>query len=202
MSPERNFSHKLDEALAQRRAGRTAPDTLAQFPKEAERLSPLLQKAQQIAGTPMPDPPAGAQTASKARMMAVLGKIKVNGAQNKEEIMDDLGTGLHKKPGRGLVVIILALAILFILMSTVNMAAFYSLPGSWLYPVKIGIQETHIFMAFDPKLKAERIAFYNQVRLHDLMTAVELGRFSMQDAQATMTAMPTPFSTPNPTPSK
>ena len=132
MSPERNFSHKLDEALAQQRTGRGTTDILAQFPAESERLSPLMQEAQRISNTPMPEPPAGAQAASKARMMAALGKIKANNAQLKEEVVDDLGAGLHKKPGRGLVVIILALVILFIFLSTLNVAAFYALPGSWL----------------------------------------------------------------------
>jgi hypothetical protein len=202
VSPERNFSHILDEALAQQKAGHVVPDILAQFPKYADRLSPLLQKARQISTTSIPTPPAGAQAASKARMMAALGKIKANGAQHKEEVVDDLGAGLHKKPGRGLVVFILALVILFILLSTINVAAFYALPGSWLYPAKITIQEAHILIAFDPEVKAERIDFYNQIRLNELTRAVELGRFSAQDAQATMTAMPTPHATPIPTPTK
>jgi hypothetical protein len=202
MSPERNFSHKLDEALAQRRAGRAVPEILAQFPEEAERLSLLIQEAQQISITPMPEPPDGAQAASKSRMMAALGKIKANGAQYKEEVMGDLGAGLHKKPGRGLVVFILALVILFILLSSLNMAAFYALPGSWLYPAKIAIQEAHILIAFDPEVKAERIDYYNQLRLQDLAAAVALGRFSAQDAKATMTAMPTPHATPIPTPTQ
>ncbi len=198
MSPERNFSHKLDEALAQQRAGRGIPEILAQFPDEAERLAPLVQKAQQIAATPQPKPSAGAQAASKGRMMTALGKIKTDGAQTKEVVMDDLGEGMRRKRGRGLVVAILTLVILFIIFSTINVAAFYALPGSWLYPVKIAFQETHILLAFDPKVKAERIDFYNRIRLQDLATAVELGRFTTQDAQATMTAMPTSNATPDP----
>lgn len=199
MSPERNFSDKLDEALAQQQAGRAVPEILAQFPEEAMRLHPLMQKAQQIARSPAPEPHPGAQAASKARMMAALGKIKTNGVHIKEEVIDDLGAGLHQKPGRGLVVFILILVILFILLSTINMAAFYALPGSWLYPVKIAIQDTHILLALDPRLKAERIEYYNLIRLQDLTKAVELGRFSALDAQATMTAMPTPYATTSPT---
>jgi hypothetical protein len=199
MSPKRNFSHILNEALAQRRAGCTIPEILAQFPEEAARLEPLLRMAEQVAKMSMPEPATGAQAASKSRMMDALGKIKSDGAHYKEEVMDDLGTGMRKKPGRGLVVAILTLVILFIFLSTINVAAFYAIPGSCLYPVKLAFQETHILLAFNPELRAERIERYNQIRLHDLTRAVELGRFSMQDAQATMTDMPTPKITPIPT---
>jgi hypothetical protein len=53
------------------------------------------------------------------------------------------------------------------------------------------MEETHILLTLDPIAKAKLSRFYHQRQIEDLQTAVDLGRLSPVDAQATMTAMPT-----------
>ncbi len=193
MSPERDFAHVLDEALALHLAGRPSEDVLAQFPEEADRLAPLLEVARRITSEPRVTPPPGAEPASKARMMQVLAEKKKSGAEHQENILDTLGNGLKGERGKKLILTLAILAILFILISTVSVCAVYALPGSLLYPVKTAFMETRILLTFDPELKTERITQYHRLLLDDLIKAVELGRLTEPDAQATLTAMPTPI---------
>lgn len=193
MSPERDFAQVLDEALTLCCSGRAINDVLAQFPEEADRLAPLLKTAQRISSVPQVTPPPNAEAASKARMMKVLGEKKKSGAAYQENILDILGNGLKGERGQRLILAITTLAVLFIIFSTIGVSAIYALPGSWLYPAKTGLMETRILLTLDPDLKAERIAQYHQLLLDDLAEAVDLGRLAEPDAQATMTAMPTPI---------
>ncbi len=81
---------------------------------------------------------------------------------------------------------------IFILVSSIIVSAIYALPGSWLYPAKLRMEETHILLTFDPIAKAKLAAHYHRLQLEELQTALELGRFTEAEVQATITAMPTP----------
>lgn len=195
MSPDRDFVLTLDEALDALRQGNRIRSVLAHYSDDAERLSPLLETAQTVIQTPHPEPSRDAAITSKARMMRVLGEKKTTGLRHKEDILDDLGAEFQREHGKGLIVAVLTLALVFILLSTFSVFTIESLPGSWLYPVKLTLQDTHILLTVDPETKQERIDFYNQLRLQDLRAAVEQERILEADAQATMTAMPTPAPT-------
>jgi hypothetical protein len=192
MSPERDFAHVLDEALALCHTGRSLEEVLDQFPAYADRLMPLLATARRIAAAPRVSPPDDAQSGSKARMMSVLQEKKKSGAEHQQNILDLLGEGLKGQRGKKLILILASLAVLFVIISAITVAAVHALPGSCLYPVKTAYLETRIMLTLNPVLKIKRIAHYHQVLLNDLAKAVELGRLAAPNAQATMTAMPTP----------
>lgn len=192
MSPERDFAHVLNEALALCHTGRSLEEVLAQFPEHADRLAPLLETARRIAAVPRVRPPDSAESASKARMMDVFQEKKKSGAEHQQNILDLLGEGLKGERGKKLILVLASLAVLFVIISTITVAAVYALPGSCLYPAKTAFLETRIMLTLNPALKTKRILHYNRVLMEDLAKAVELGRLAAPDAQATMTAMPTP----------
>lgn len=192
MKRERNFSHITNEALELLCHGQTIPAILARFPEEAERLAPFLETAQAVIRTPQPKPPKGIEAASKAKMMQGLSEKKSSFSQHKEDIMDDLGPGFQRERGKNLILAILVLTIIFILLSTISVSALAALPGSPLYPAKLALQDTRVLLTFNPALRQARITHFYLLRMHDLERAIELQRMPEMDAQATMTAMPTP----------
>jgi hypothetical protein len=192
MSPERDFAHVLDEALALCHTGRSLEEVLDQFPAYADRLRPLLETVRRIAAAPRISPPDDAQSGSKARMMQALEEKKKSGAEHQQNILDLFGAGFTGERGKKLILALVSLAVLFVIFSTIAVAAIHAIPGSCLYPVKTAYLETRIMLTLNPALKTKRILLYNRVLLEDLAKAIELGRMAAPDAQATMTAMPTP----------
>ncbi|MCB2214299.1 hypothetical protein KQH50_02770 [bacterium] len=192
MSPERDFAQILNEALALCHTGRSLEDVLAQFPEEADQLAPLLETAHKVATVPPAQPPVGAESTSKARMMTVLKEKKKSGAVHQQNILDLLGDGLKGPRGKKWTLILVSLVVLFVIISAIAVAAVNALPGSFLYPAKTAYLETRIMLTLNPVIKTKRILHYKQILVEDLTRAVELGRMTAPDAQATMTAMPTP----------
>jgi len=198
MRPERDFALVLDECLDAIQRGISPETILKQYPEKAERLSSLLKTAASVARTPNPTPPKGAEIASKARLMHVLAEQKTDSQRQKKLVMDELGTGFRQKHGKGIIVFICALALVFILMSSICAAAAESLPGSSLYPVKLAMQEFHLMLIFDPEKRQRHQELIYWVRQQDLLAAVEQGRIPQADAQATLSIMPTPRQTLTP----
>ncbi len=192
----RRFCHQLEDLLSATGDSLAEKALLEQYPKNGPRLAPLAALAREIRSTPRPEPPAGAFAASKSRLMESLDLKKTLGAQHKVAVMDHLGADLRQERGQRLILAILCLVMIFILLSTITVSAIYALPGSPLYPVKLRLEEARIRLAFDPITRDKLVKYYHQRQIKDLQTAVELGRLSAADAQATMTAMPTPTATP------
>ena len=193
----RRFCHQLEGLLSTEGDYPAKKALLEQDPQNGPRLAPLVALAREIRATPRPEPPVGAFAGSKSRMMESLDLKKTLGAQHKADVMDHLGVGLRQERGRRLIQAILILVLIFILLSTITVSAIYALPGSPLYPVKLHLEEARILLAFDPITRDKLVKYYHQRQLKDLQTAVELGWLSAPDAQATMTAMPTPTATPS-----
>ena len=192
MKRERNFSQVTNEALELLRQGQNIPTILTKYPEENKRLAPLLAAAQTLMRAPQPQPPSGVEAASKAQMMQGLSEKKSSFNQHKENILGDVGAGFQRERGKNLILAILLLAMIFILLSTISVSALAALPGSPLYPAKLALQDTRILLTFNPALRQARIMHYYHLRMLDLERAVELKRITEMDAQATMTAMPTP----------
>lgn len=189
---EKDFARQLEEAIQVSRNGQSINSILVHYPENAEVLAPLLKAAREILALPRPEPPTGAQAASKSQMMDSLNQKKALSAQHKVDVMGHLGLGIRQKPGQRLVVGILILSVIFILVSSIIVSAIYALPGSWLYPAKLRMEETHILLTFDPIAKTKLTAYYHRLQMEELQTALELGRFTEAEVQATINAMPTP----------
>lgn len=193
----RRFCHQLEDVLTAGEELPTEADLRAQYPHNGPRLAPLAAQAKEIRMTPDPEPPVGALPASKSRMMESLGQKKALSLQNRLDVMDHIGAGLQQQRGRRLALAILSLAVIFILLSTLSVSAIYALPGSWLYPAKLRLEEARVLLTLDPIAKEKLIRFYHQRQIKDLQAAVEHGWLLAEDAEATLTAMPTETPPPN-----
>ena len=193
----RAFSHQLDEALADLASGKNISQILPGASEEAEQLAPLLQQAQALWHTPFPKPPAGAEAASKRQLMQLISEKKSIRPQLQENVAEDLGPGFRQERGKGLILVLLVLTLVFILLSTIGVAAWHALPGSSLYAVKLNLQEMHILLTHDPARQQALREAYRQLRLEDLQKAIEREWITPEDAQATMTAMPPIVETPS-----
>lgn len=125
-------------------------------------------------------------------MIQGLNEKKNSFRQHKEDILDNLGTDIQASRGKNLVVAIVALVLIFIILSTISVFALAALPGSPLYSTKLALQDVRVLLTFNPVLRQARITHYYHLRIKDLERAVELQRIQEFEAQATITAMPTP----------
>lgn len=188
--PDRETALVLDEYLDTLQQGSSVEAILQQDPEKAEGLAPLLKMAAFIAHTPDPVPPDGTAIASKARLMRVLSEQKAEGWRQKQMVMDELGSGFHQGPGKGIIIFVFSLVLVFILLSSIFVTANESLPGSPFYPIKLAMQEFHLLFIFDPEERQRQQDFIYWVRQQDLLTAIEQERIPEADAQTTLTAMP------------
>lgn len=196
MRPDRELAFQLDDAIESLAHGKDSLPPLFGRTKDEQHLTTLIKTAHRVRETRNPNPPLGATSASKARMMQTLIEQALIGRRKKAEVLEDLGTGLRKESrGKGIILAVITLLFVFIFLSTLSAAALESLPGSWLYPAKLTVQQTHILLTFNPEVQQQRIENYYQARMQDLRAAVELKRLTIVEAQATITAIPTPGST-------
>jgi len=193
MKPERDFALILDESLDALQSGKSPESILNYYPDKAEKLAPLLKTAAIIAHTPNPAPPKDAAIASKARLMNMLAEQKKDSQRQKAMVIDELGAGLHKGHGRCIIIFVFILAVIFIILSSLFVTAAESLPGSPFYPLKLAMQDFRLLLILNPIEKQRRQDFILWMRQQDLLTAIEQERIPEADAQATLTAMPTPI---------
>ena len=195
MKPERDFALVLDECIDALQSGISLETILKQYPDKAERLSPLLQTAALIPNLPNPLPPKDAAMTSKSRLMEVLSEQKKDSQRLKKKVIDELGTGLHRGPGRGIILFVFSLVLVFILLSSLCVTASESLPGSPFYPIKLAMQDFRLMLILNPEERQRRQDFIYWIRQQDLLTAIEQARIPEAEARATLTAMPTPAAT-------
>lgn len=193
MRPERELSFQLDDAIESLARGQESLPPLFGRRKDEQRLASLIKTAHLLRQTPNPIPPMGAVNASKAHMMQALIERAISGKQKKAEVLENLGTGLRKEArGKGFILGVITLVFAFIVVSTLIIGMLESLPGSWLYPAKLTLQETHILLTFNTESQQKLVENYYQSRMQDLRAAVELKRLTTVEAQATIIALPTP----------
>jgi hypothetical protein len=193
MKPERDFALVLDECLDALQGGMNLEAVLERYPDKAEGLAPLLETAVLVAHTPNPIPPKSAAIKSKARLMHMLAEQKEDSRRQKAMVMDELGAGLHQGHGKCIIIFIFALVLVFILLSSLFVTATESLPGSPFYPIKLAMQDFRLMLILNPEEKQRRQDFITWMRLQDLLAAIEQERIPEAEAQATLTAMPTPM---------
>ncbi len=195
MKPERDFDVILTACLDALQRGVSLETILAQYPDEASRLQPILKNAQFVTRTPNPTPPCEAVANSKTRMIEGLIEKQTKIQQKKKAVLEHLGMHLGRNQGKCKIIWILSLALAFILFSTLAVCTAESLPGCWLYPVKLAVQDLHVFLTLNPEARVQLITFYCWCRQQDLLAAVEQQHIPEAEAWATLTAMPMPAPT-------
>lgn len=176
-----NFTNILDQAIARIAAGESIETILADYPFQQHELAPLLYAAWELSSlraVPPPlEPEAGLEvflaTARASRCEAV------NQRRHRRWLAERLA-GLEElwwHPRVRLTVgALTALILLFALMgSTVALAA-DSLPGDWLYPIKLANEEIRLSLTFDPAARAEYHLVRVQTRVQEIQRLVQADR--------------------------
>jgi DNA-directed RNA polymerase specialized sigma24 family protein len=180
---DRGFDMILDEALVAVQAGANPEKIAGRYPAYHERLMPLLTLARQLMVLPDPHPNPTAQMNSKTRMLQVLADQKKAHRIDQKNILEDLGGIFLKQRGKRLLLIVFVSVIVFIIFSSAGVASTQALPGMWLYPVKLTLQEVHVFLTFDPQSRQALVEQYQTQRQVDLERAIEGGLISAEDAE-------------------
>ncbi len=198
MSRKQNFEHILEESLQSLRRGETPEAIAARYPEDEDRLLPLLKTADWVSHMPAPVPSERAKMDSKARLMQTLSQQKQTHQIEKKNVLADLGNLLLRQRAKGLILAGLSLVLLFIFVSSIGVASAQAVPGSWLYPVKLTIQEIHILLTFDTQSREQLMETYQAQRQMDIETAIENELLPQDEASATLAAMPNAPITPTP----
>jgi hypothetical protein len=171
----------LDRALARLEAGEPVESILADYSSQRDELAPLLAAAQELSSlraVPSPAEPeaglesflAGAKAAhSDLASQPRLGRWLTNRLAALRN--------LWWYPRTRLVVrTMAALALFFVLMGgTITLAA-DSLPGDWLYPVKLASEEIHLSLTFNQTARAEYHLVRARTRAEEIQHLVQAGR--------------------------
>ncbi len=179
---DRKFDVILDEALRAVQAGAKIEEMAVRFSDEKDRLIPLLSLARQLQTLPEPHPDPTAQMNSKRRMLRALSNQKAASRIDRKNILEDLGAIFLQQRVKGVLLVIFAIVIFFILFSSVGVASSQALPGTWLYPVKLTLQEIHIILNFNPQSRQALVDHYQAQRQVDLEKAIEKGLISEDES--------------------
>lgn len=191
-----SLASNLDAALSALIRGDHPQAIVLAYPDQADLLLQLLLTAQKVRQTTLPVPSTTAVMSSKTQLMSLLDQKRSNRLQQQQKIVDDLGASLRRGRGTHAILTVMILIVIFILLSTLTVSALESLPGSWLYPIKVTLQHLHILITPDPAEKRMLTEFYSLQREQDFKAAVDLKRLSPAEAQGTQTAQPIFMITP------
>jgi hypothetical protein len=146
----RSYVPILDECLAAIMRGETVDDCLTRYPRQAERLRPMLEIASRVGHVP-------AMTARPVAQAAAWNSVRLRAA--------DLRSGKHRgvslptfNYGPWLRPVAIVLALFFAIGaagSGTALAAQDSLPDSPLYRVKLATENVHLWFVFDERHEAE-----------------------------------------------
>ena len=159
----RGFNSILDECLAALQQGEAVDACLSRYPRQADRLRPLLVLADKVRKTPpaLPRPWPQATAWQRVRQRAVDLRSPRRGIQL------NLSYGAWLRP------VAITLAVLVALFSAFGgtaLAAQNSLPDSPLYRVKLATEEARLLLVFDDVHKAEVLMEQSDERMDEILT--------------------------------
>lgn len=156
----------LDYCLDEIKKGKSIEYCLSLYPDFASELEPLLRLATDIEKLPKPAP-------SKEAINSTLIKIGEAIASQREK---KVAKKVFHWPFMLTPAIARALAIVLVFLIAVgSMAALStrSLPGSWLYPIKLATERVQFAFSRDPGGKAELRLTFAEKRLNELIKTIE-----------------------------
>jgi hypothetical protein len=156
----------LDRCLDEIKKGKSIGYCLSLYPDFASELEPLLRLATDIEKLPKPEP-------SKEAINSTLIKIGEAIASQREK---KVGKKVFYWPFMLTPTVARALAIVLVfLIAVTSMAALStrSLPGSWLYPIKLTTEKVQFAFIRNPEGKAELRLTFADKRLSELIQTIE-----------------------------
>jgi len=164
----RSFESILDECLAAVHQGEAIEDCLARYPRQAERLRPLLQLASRLgtALVPTARPVARATAWSLVRQRA--GSLR--SSRRRGLGLPAVSYSAWLRPAAIILAVFFALGAV---TSGTTLAAQDSLPDSPLYRVKLATEDVHLWLVFDEQHEAEILLDQSAERTAEIRELVQ-----------------------------
>jgi hypothetical protein len=164
---EKDMDTILDWCLDQMRKGKKIEDCLESYPRLASELRPLLHLAKDIGEIPRPEPRKEAINLTLMRVGEA-----VSAARSAKPFFQKIS--LHRFLARPAVAGALSTAlVLMLIVWGVGMLAAGSLPGDFLYPVKLVTERAKFLLTRDAEGKAELRIEFSDERLDELIRTAE-----------------------------
>lgn len=167
----RRFDSIVNECVGQMRAGATVDQCLARYPRQAERLSPLLALADKVARTPL----VSARTQAREQAWTRLSQRTLELRQGKRPAPVPtvrIHYGAWLKPAAIAASFVLAVSIA---SGGVVYAAQDALPDSPLYRVKLASEDARLWFVFDDEREAEILLDQSDERIDEITRMVARG---------------------------
>lgn len=174
----KEFEHILDECLDRTAKGEALEKCLADHPKHAAELRPLLESAAMVrekSASLEPRPEFRSQ--AKGRLLAQL-RTKGEAPPKRK------GFALFEWHYRWAIAVAAALLVLLIGGSTTVVASTNSMPDDFLYPVKIGVENVRLAFAGSDTSKAKLQAEFVERRAEELSRMAEEGKWGKVEKAA------------------
>ncbi|MEA3328099.1 MAG: DUF5666 domain-containing protein [Chloroflexota bacterium] len=188
------FEQLLDECRVRLEKGESLESILKAYPKEKNRLKPLLRAAMVVRSLPKTQHSNEALQSGKNRLLAEAYQMKLQNRFQENETK----SGFLRYTGRWLKNIQnkfiekenkkmkLASRLALYLVITVLVGGFFtttyasasSLPGDALYSLKLGWEKTRIALSFNENTKTELKNNFNQERLSEVNALLSQGRIA------------------------
>ncbi|MGD9100242.1 MAG: DUF5667 domain-containing protein [Anaerolineae bacterium] len=168
----------LDKALARLEAGEPLEAVLADYPSQRDQLMPLLLVARQLSSLRAMPPP----TRSEAGLAAFLEDAQAwrSGMPPRRRwrgnwlaVFRQLRWSPQTRLALGMVV---SLLVLFVLVGSTVVLSADSLPGDWLYPVKLAGEEARLVLISGQAARAEYHLLRARTRAEEVRRLVQEGR--------------------------
>ena len=158
----------LDWCIDYIREGKSIEYCLQQYPGYASELEPLLRLTQDFNEVPKPEP------RNEALNMTLLKIGEAAAEQRKKSKLlknfFNISLKINTPAWANVLGIIL---VLFIFMVTIKGISARSLPGGWLYPIKLSSEKVLFTLTRDPESKASLRITYSNIRLDELIQTIK-----------------------------
>jgi hypothetical protein len=173
---EKTLEKILDECLTRLQKGQTIEDCLNAYPEYKKELKDLLQLALSLKSAPHPEPSQEAISLTLIKMGEALSKEKVKGKLAKIFYWPKLNFAKA---------LVYALVIVLVFWSADTLSA-SSMPGTFLYPVKIASEKLKFFLSFRHDDKANLRLIFARRRTEELLKELEKRGYLRQTVLSAM----------------
>jgi hypothetical protein len=175
------FSNLLDEALERFKAGESVDAILADYPTHRDGLELLLSAAQELSALEHVPPPASSEVGlatflAEAKDLEAQARSNRNGLPRFAAEIEILRQWWHCPRIRLALGMGMTVVLLFVMVSATFQLSSHSLPGEWLYPVKLASEELHLSFTRDQVARTEYTLLRARTRVREIQTLAETGR--------------------------
>ena len=181
MSDVLDFESVLQASLDSLEQGASIQDCLARFPEQAAELAPLLETVVALRALASPPPRSeAARAAARARFLSAIEHRQAQMAARarnpwprwRERFSGLLGHPLLRQWAPVLGGIFLA----FLLINGTTRASATSLPGDWLYPIKLATEQIQLLITSDTSRRSLLEEEFQERRRAEAKSLIEQGR--------------------------